>query len=66
MHVNDSSSADYSPIFFWEEVVLSKGYPGIEIGIGVRAGGAAPPVSENFEQNTQNSGNEETINKRLN
>ena len=35
--------------------------------IGVRAGGAAaPPVSENFGQNAQNSGNEETINKRLN
>ena len=40
------------------------------IVIGVRAGGAggsaAPPVSENFGQNAQNSGNEETINKRLN
>ena len=35
--------------------------------IGVRAGGggaeaaAAPPVSENFGQNAENSGNEETI-----
>ena len=35
--------------------------------IGVRAGGAAaPPISENFGQNAKNSGNEETINKRLN
>ena len=32
---------------------------------GGGGGAAAPPVSENFGQNAQNSGNEETINKRL-
>ena len=39
------------------------------ICIGVRAGGAggaaAPPVSENFGQNAQNSGNEETIKLKI-
>ena len=28
--VNDRSSGEYSSVFKWEEVVLGKGYPGIE------------------------------------